>query len=54
MEKWYVEKVEKILTEVKRILMDEAPLSRGVEIVVSMGVGEPTYVTYTIKEKVVK
>ena len=54
MEKWYVEKVEKILEEVKRILMDETPQAHGVEIVVSMEVGQPDYVSYTIKEKVVR
>lgn len=54
MEKWYVEKVEKILAEVKRVLMDEVAHATGAEIVVSMKVGQPDYVSYTIKEKVVK
>ena len=54
MEKWYIEKVEKILKEVERVLMEETPLACGVEIVVSMEVGQPTFVSYTIKDKAVK
>ena len=54
MEKWYVDRVDKILKEVERVLMEETPHARGVEIVVTMAVNEPTFVTYTIKEKVVR
>ena len=51
--KQYEEKVEKVLKEVERIFLHEAATAHGVEIVVNMGVGELTSVTFTIKEKAV-
>ena len=53
MEKWYLERVEKILKEVESILLGDCTMAHGVEIVIKMDVDEPAYVSYTIKEKVV-
>lgn len=52
MSKCYDELVERISKEVEHIL-HEAERSQGVQIEITMGVGDVPVVSYTIKEKVV-
>lgn len=54
MEKFYEERVRNILKEVERVLIEDASKSQGVKIVVEMGLGEMTRISYEIKEMAVK
>ena len=54
MEKWYEERVEQILNDVEHILLGDAAMSHGARIVIEVKLNEPMYLSYSIKEKVVK
>ena len=54
MSKIYDKQVKEVLKEVERILTDDAARSHGVKILIQMGIDEVSYISYSIREMVVK
>ena len=54
MSKLYNEQVKAIVKEVERILTEEARMSQGVKIEIEMSRDEIPYISYEIREKVVR
>lgn len=53
MKKDYKAKVNRILKEIERVLIEDVSRSHGTKIVIEMGVGELTSISYEVKGLVV-